>query len=291
MRALVLLLLCACNSLLGLDPTTEVPPSPDGAVADAPHFPCDLSVAYPKPMTAIAGCVDYTTDASARVLAVATCNGKISSGTPSDTSLQPVIFDDPGGGMLDTARVLPAGDQMVVRSQTPANLSHPVGFFVFERGASGAWSPVYEITFPDVAIELGPTDMVTAPTAGKSGRRLVLSHHDGQVGRREYREYAEASDPAMGWTLKNVYEPADYNQLEIGDPFLSSEGLGLVFVTNPSTTFAQLWYAVRDDIREAFVSPKNLEMWNIGDEQTPFLSADCTRLSVSSHGNTLLSQP
>jgi hypothetical protein len=280
MRALVVLLLCAaCNNLLGLDKATERPSS-DALAADAPRFPCDLSRGYAQPMKSIPACTDYTSDANGQVIVVAMCGAvpqQMFQGAPG-AQLQPAVFDDANPGTtLDSPRLSPAGDQLIVRATTPG-LQNPVSFRVYQHQADGTWGHAYPIMFPDVTQALDPTDTVSTITTGTK-RHILLLHNI--VTTHELREYAEGMDPTGAWVLKNVYEPRDFDLLDMTDPYLSEDGLGLVFAG------IDLRYAVREDIRDSFVLPASLVTWLVSSEKSPFLTADCTSLFISSNSDTL----
>jgi hypothetical protein len=285
MRALVVLGLCAaCNSLLGLDKTQEFPP-------DAPPlpFPCNPFPEFATPKIAIPGCTDYSSDADDTVRVVATCSGTISEGAPGSTALTPVAFDKPG--THDAARLFPAGDQMAVRVVESPNLAHPVGFYVVQPDGAGTWTEQYEITFSDLRTDLSITDMVSTPSAANVHRRIILMHSSTASGAHDFREYAAGDDPTMPWDLKNVYDAADFGQVDIGDPYLSPDGLALVFVSGFNTGLPHLAYMVREDVRESFVRPTNFESWNLMMENAPFLTRDCKSLFLTTKNETALATP
>lgn len=115
--------------------------------------------------------------------------------------------------------------------------------------------------------------------------------HNSTSGAHEFREYAAGDDPAMPWTLKNVYNANDFGQVDIGDPYLSPDGLGLVLVSSFGTGIPRLAYAVREDIRESFIDPTLFEMWNLTMENAPFLTRDCAKLFVTTKGEIALATP
>jgi hypothetical protein len=291
MRAVVLLSCAACNSVLGLDHTTQVP---SDAAVDAASFPCMPFPTYHAPISAVP-CPDYTSDADGQVRAVATCNRaagpQLAEGPPGSTTLTDLVIDDPSSGTLDRARVFPSGDQMVARAQTPANLSRPVGFRVYSRLASGVWSYQFDLVFADLPIGLVTTDMVSTPTASDSNRHIILAHRDAQLNAQELREYAEDTEPTMPWTLKNIYTPAGFSEVDIGEPYLSPDGLALVFVAAFGTGSPRLALSVRSDIRDAFVTLTRFDTWNLNDEAAPFLTRDCSKLYLTTKGETELATP
>jgi hypothetical protein len=117
----MLLLCAACNSLLGLDKTTEVP-APDAPLQiDAAHYVCDpLPMFIGVPEMLLPSCTDYTTDSHHDQIAIASCESGVNGSVihrsmPGAATMTPVIFTN-DAAIKEVPRLGPAGDTMILRS-------------------------------------------------------------------------------------------------------------------------------------------------------------------------------
>ena len=275
MRALLVLVPCAaCNSLLGLDPTTE---REIDASVDAPIPPtCQpLPVFASQPMTLSPGHTDYTSDPHELVRAVARDPMNVQESPPRQDRFVDSSFNDSSLRIHESPRLAPSGDQLFVRS--PGATQQTVEFLVYARGEDDWTSPAVLALDPSNVV-LGSDDIISTPSAGAAERRLVLAH-----GPSPHAFFEMHEQGSLGWKPVDApYSPAMFQLDDIQEPYLTPDGLAVIFV-GVKQGARDVYILVRDQFR-AFTLADLKTLYHPTtalDLHTPFVNADCSRLYFS----------
>ena len=232
MRAVVtLLIVSGCNQVFGLEQAVPW----DGPPVDAPPQCPPLGTA-PKfsgvTVQVIArNCFDYSLSATAD-FAIAGCfDSSMIEGGRIDMPLSPIGLGNPLA--YSWPRLSPEGDQVFARV-----MSTPETLAVFRR-SSTTW-----VRGPDIFTSTAINGS-SAPTRGTGNRRIVVL----TSGQSNLLELEETSGM---WTVRGApYVPNDLGGSTFGLPFLSDDGLRLLFMSTANTTRAML-YADRDSVDQRF---------------------------------------
>ena len=271
----MLLPCAACNSLLGLDETIEVPP------ADAPHYVCDPLPAFIAGATSfLANCSDYTTDSHHDKIGIAFCpggggnGGAIMKGPPGSMEMTAVDFDS-DATIKEVPRLAPAGDALFVRSPV-IPVPGTASFRIFLEGSDGIWSEDKAITFADQLLP-SMNDKISTPTGGTIERHIIVLHIDpASTDHTTFIEYAESK--FNGWKPQHTYGPGDLGVITFSDPYLSEDGLALWFPGADTPGEPGLFASIRTDVGSEF--PKAIRITTPPESSllAPFVTRDCARL-------------
>jgi hypothetical protein len=267
MRALVVLLPCAaCNSLLGLEPTTELP-------IDAPPVPfvcLPLPTFRSQPMKLSDGRSDYTSDSHEVIRAVAWNQTRIQEGLPKQDQFMDSILFEPQMQASFAPRISPSGEQLFVHS--PGATGVDMGFRVFARGVNEWTSPV-PIAFVGTPL-LDSNDVISTPSAGAAQRRVVLAHGPSP------HTFFEMTESSPAWKADTPLTASNLTLDDIEDPYMSPDALAVVFV-GTSHNARDIYILVRDTLREFTMDDLKLFYQPPVAVHTPFLNSDCSRLYFS----------
>jgi len=270
----VLLPCVACNSLLGLDPTTE---RGIDAPLDAPVPPtCQpLPMFRSQPMQMTAGRSDYTSDPHELTRAVSwnTATMKIQDGTPGQDDFTDATFNDSAVLTNEAPRLAPSGDELFVRTIVP--IQSAVEFRVFARGQN-EWASPTVLLFNNISVSLDVDDVVSTPSAGAVQRRLVLAH-----GTSPHYFYELSEAGAGMWKSEGLpYNPTMFSFDDIEEPYLSPDALSLIFVGTQQSS-RDVYILIRDSLRPFTVDDLHVLYQPTMSVHTPFVNSDCSRLYFS----------
>jgi len=276
--AAVLVATCACNSILGIDPTDLTaaagrPPPACPALGGTPTFYGEL-----HQLPAARDCVSYSPNVDLK-LAAARCNDVLSIG-PLDEPLAPITASPLVSYYKDGPHLEPDGDHfMMVWFDTIVG-QHAVAEFA--RGPDDTWTggtPLH------IAV-LGTAGFyISNPTAG-TDRRMVYQDYDYSLQRGSVVELA---DRGAGWKELWRYSNAELfpaePTTELYEQSLSPDGLRMVFtaaqdITRPDGTTKTVWgtfYSDRATLDDHFTAAREIPAVP-PDIYDPYLTPDCGRV-------------
>jgi hypothetical protein len=274
MRWLLVLLSCAaCNSLLGLDKTTELP-GPDAPI-DAPRYACTPLPTFTKqPVRVFPGLSDYTADFHGDTLETAwnTATSKIQEEVPGRGPFADAqIMDSAVGLTNESPRLAPSGDQLFVRTKIDASGQQSFRYFI--RG-NDDWASPMTLTFGTATVFVSTTDVMSTPSQGETQRRILLTQ---TIGGKQILEFFEEGSAA--WKQVDMpYTPAMFGLSDFSDPYLSPDALAMVFVGVANSTPA-VYITVRSNGDLFPTTPTLLFQPPVGTTvKSPFLNRDCSKL-------------
>jgi hypothetical protein len=276
----------ACNQVLGLDRTQQVPPTDAkyfDAPADAPYAcppigqPPKFSSAFHQ-FDAGGNCTGYTRSTDQGNIAMATCEVTMGASFTVveegeiDKSMMKTMFVTTGGpfGFVSPV-VAPDGDQVWVNRQ----LSTTGTISVYDRSAPGSWTFSYD------AYALPPADsaaVLSPPTRPIPVRHLVY------VSGATIHELVESAPTT--WSEVRTYRALSFTMTTIYDARLSPDGLRMVFsgVTAGPGSSQAVRYSDRASVDVPFVGATSLD-GPPSSGQTPFMTEDCSRVYFSGVGS------
>jgi hypothetical protein len=267
-------LLCACNSILGLRSTQPF----DAAYFDHPlDSPFSCPAAGNTPSFAPLGhrdiikpCSMYTSSTSAN-RAAALCSDAmypyVAVG-PIDGPLAPAYgVDTPPGTSSDAIRrvwITPEGDVLILAEAVSSSLQ----WRRFQLQPDGSWAQI-----PDLGLQNIFGSLMSGVTRGPMPRLVWYAPN---VATQQFQELGDDGSNTWQSVIGN-YTHADLNVDTMTDPQLSADGLRLIFLgAAPGATSSQLFYTDRATLTDRFRAAEPLS----GAPYTidAFLDDDCARL-------------
>jgi hypothetical protein len=275
--AVALLTLCACNQVFGLDPT--LPLNADAAYFDAPAdapFACPAigvtppfsKILHQIPQSCLKTTASLNTDR-----AFAECEQQQLAAGPAGGPLALVAgFELANGIHYDSPRVVPEGDQVVIRRW---NISTVVGEVqLYDIGEAGQLTFVHEIKLPN---NIATDSFVAfgAPSRGPK-RRMFVRQNMLPLSEIELDETGASS------------VVASYTESDLGvtgftglPPSFTGDGLRIVF--NAYNTQNGLFYADRLTTNDRFVAARVL--MDVPNAADGFMTEQCERVYFSALGS------
>ncbi len=277
---IIVLALCACTQVFGLDETHGVVPSDAqyfDAPADAP-FACPPTGETPQFSRLLhqipQSCRHYTASGPLG-RATALCReplAQVAEG-PSEGPLSPVAgLADVGAQRFDLVRLVPEGDEMYVRHWDTGTVVGRIRRF--RREADDTFTAATDVTLQgattDSFVQFG------APSRGPR-RRMMLRNGTGALQEVEISETGVAQPIA-------VYTEAELGvDLLISLPNLTPDGLHLVF--SGQREEQHTYYSDRATLADRFSPGRRLA--NVPAANDTFLTEDCSRVYFSALGSIL----
>lgn len=274
----LLVALCGCNALFGLDQT--VPLTIDAHYFDAPPdapFTCPAAGGTPQFSRLLhqipQRCGEYATSSTGRAIAMCFEPTMQLAEGPLDDTLTPIPeFAKSGPPNLDHARYAPEGDELIVRRWDDGSVS---GRILVYRRNDGAWTYDHDIKLPnnqaiDSFVRFG------SPSRAPNRRLLV---------RNTTSDFDEIEIDATGASTKiKTITPASIGLTNLAGivPNLSADGLRMV-VYGASSTMSGMFYTDRASLADSFRAATLLD--DVPGAGDPFLSEDCSRLYFSAIGS------
>jgi hypothetical protein len=276
-----LVVLCACNQVLGIDHTTHPLDAPIDAPFACPQLGKSLQFSPTPVMLQITQCQEYTTSRVAD-LALAYCytpqNAFVEQG-PVDGALNPVPELAPGNNSYTKPRVSPEGDQLVTLA-----FGNPGGFLRYRRSGTSWNADASAFTMPAQITLNDQVVMLSTPSRGPNRRMLALIDKAGATAIDELSD--DASD-TLGFVKE--YTPAGFGLMAAEGPMLSPDGLRAVLRgVSADSTKVGVWYMDRPSITSDFGTPQLVP--GIPDITDPFLTEDCGRMYFSTGGSIWYAQ-
>ncbi|MBL0217093.1 MAG: hypothetical protein IPQ07_24870 [Myxococcales bacterium] len=274
MRCAVLVVLCACNPVFGLKPTTEEPPI-DAQFFDAPidaPFTC-WAPSSPPPTFSRAlhqliqpeRCSEYTIAGDrAAATCLATGQYRIYQGVV-DGPLTPIAtLDDTPQDRFEHPRMAPEGGLLFVRKVPKLGTSPPTTIVAYRSNASHDWSPAFTVT-----PSLGYSETFGTPSLGPKRRMMI-------VGGPSIMREVEIDDAGTMTTIR-LYDSTNFpfNGLPIA-PNLSPDGLRMTTYAGINNLYA-MYVADRASLDQPFTAQK-IDLPLVYDS---FLTRDCNRIYFS----------
>lgn len=271
-RAALVVVLAGCNQVFDLNATAHVDAARLGpqldaavtcpAVGSPPKFSTRLTQVIAQP------CNEYTLSATSQ-LALATCvsenTSKVFEGRIDEEMAPARGFVPPVGFQLERARLSPDGDFAFVRLANLTGGGYRIGSYV--RTDVGSWE-----LGPDLQMVATYGTMLAAITRG-APRHALRYDSDAYV----FEEEVESSTGA--WTLVGTYHPADLGVGAFLTPYLSPDGLRMVFWGTTLANDPRVFYVDRPDLAARFGIAVPLDVPAAYD---PYLTEDCKRLYFTS---------
>jgi hypothetical protein len=266
-----LVVLCACNQVLGLH-GTHLPP-PDAPPA-CPDFGTPPQFSFVLTQIGSKFCTDYTESASAG-LAMALClepNSKSSDYVETgpiggDLAIASDIVADVGFTNV-SPRLSADGDEAIVGAQSADGSS--LVFNAYSRSGT-TWTRMADRPF-----SANPGDMIGTITLGPQ-RRVLITHALAAMNELD----ADTGDPIATYQAGDLGLAPFGSTNYVGLPALSDDGLRLVMLATPAgTTNSIAVYTDRASTTARFGPVQPLP--GVPPAQELFLAHDCARIYYSS---------
>lgn len=271
-RAALVVVLAGCNQVFDLNETVHVDAAridavPDAAVTcpptgTAPRFSTQLTQAIAQT------CNEYVFSSTTQ-MALATCYSDQKAGVFEgrlDEEMVPARgFAPPANFQIERVRLAPDGDFAFTRLASFTLGTYRIG--TYQRAPDGTW-----LQGADLQMTATYGTMLAAMTRG-SPRHGLRFDSDAYVFEEEVEEVNGS------WTLVGTYHAADLGVAAFITPYLSPDGLRLVFWGTDAAAVPHVYYADRPDVMSRFGPAAALEVPVVYD---PFLSEDCKRLYFTS---------
>src|SRR5262249_31094752 len=147
--------------------------------------------------------------------------------------------------------------------------------YFYARSPDDHWSQLAEIVSTNAVIPPDLSDFVGTPTGGTVGVHVVWQHYDASAHTHEFRQLQEGA-MLTRWEPGTLTKPQQLTLDDITDPYLSEDGLGLMFVGTVGGA-KHIYIATRTFIKDAFTNPVEVTVPGV-DLNAPFLTADCAQL-------------
>ncbi|MGE5183869.1 MAG: hypothetical protein ACM31C_17485 [Acidobacteriota bacterium] len=284
MRWGLLVTLCACDSIFGLQPTKQggLDAKFFDAPADAP-FTCPPLGTTPffqtQPQQAVFdSCVAFQTTADGS-LALAACTGQLAMG-PVSGPLAPVADLAMYGTFVhQNASLSPEGDQVLVSEPVSGT---QINWIRYLAAGGGHWTRGDTLVWPSPITS--SVYGVSQPTLGPT-RHMMALDNGGYLD-----EVIDDGTPNL--QLARRYGQGDLGVYNYRGPSLAPDGLRLViYATRPDGqghVLQSLWYSDRPSIDVDFRAFEPILAVVVTD---PFLRVDCGRLYFSGIGSIWYVQP
>ncbi len=281
MKWVVLLLVCGCNQVFGLNETTAIDAlSPESLPPPPPPPECPAIGVVPAfrsrttQLTA-PGCISYTVSATH---AMGVCAGEVSRGD-RDQGLSPVTITPRPAYIVDT-RLDPSLDRFLLTTTVFDQGRTNLVFLEYQLQPNGDWLGAPGYTLGQIASgistpSVGPDRLaVYGGTAGA----LVEIHDDGT---------------GAGWVGRTDYVIPEVMAMGrvITQPSLSADGRRLMFVVADDFTqdLGIVYYADRASVSDPFVTAHAVDSLPAG-IAWPHMTADCGRLYYAALGTVFYAE-
>jgi hypothetical protein len=278
MKAWMLVCLCACNQIFGLDEThgfTRVFDAPiDAPFACPPPGQTPAFNTAPHQVQLFPGCNGYVlaTDAG---LALALCSNSIVQGA-IDSPMTPVadLTSTDSNVLRYAPRLSPEGDQVVVAETQQSPLVRQ--YVRYLHGGGDHWTRNDVLVMPSM---LPPIAWLSGPTRGPA-RRLLAVGSDDSI-------YELVDDGSPNLQLRATYTAAMLGIHNLTAPQLSPDGLRIVVAATQADAMGNVlqavWYTDRATLDDSF-RPAD-PMPTVPVISDPFMTADCSRVYFTGIGS------